>query len=78
MGPTPGQLACITTLDKPLVVAAGAGSGKTFTLTKRIVHALESGYVEDIDQVLAITFTTKAADESKNRFSTACTTTYKT
>lgn len=67
MGPTPGQLACITTLDKPLVVAAGAGSGKTFTLTKRIVHALESGYVEDIDQVLAITFTTKAADELRSR-----------
>lgn len=67
MGPTPGQLACITTLDKPLVVAAGAGSGKTFTLTKRIVHALESGYVEDIDQVLAITFTAKAAGELRSR-----------
>jgi superfamily I DNA/RNA helicase len=47
----PGQLKCINTLDKPIVVAAGAGSGKTFTLTKRIVGALKSGYVQDIGQV---------------------------
>ena len=63
----PGQIKCINTLDEPLVVAAGAGSGKTFTLTKRIVNALESGYVDDIDQVLAITFTKKAAGELKSR-----------
>ena len=63
----PGQLKCINTLDEPLVVAAGAGSGKTFTLTKRIVNALTSGYVDDIDQVLAITFTKKAAGELKSR-----------
>ena len=63
----PGQITCINTLDQPLVVAAGAGSGKTFTLTKRIVHALESGFVRDIDQVLAITFTKKAAGELKSR-----------
>ena len=37
------------------------GSGKTFTLTKRIAYAFESGYLDDIDQVLAITFTRKAA-----------------
>ncbi len=63
----PGQLKCINTLDKPLVVAAGAGSGKTFTLTKRIVGALESGFVQDIGQICAITFTNKAAAELKSR-----------
>ncbi len=63
----PGQLKCIETLDKPLVVAAGAGSGKTFTLTKRMVGALQSGYVQDIGQICAITFTNKAAAELKSR-----------
>ena len=38
---TPGQEKTIKTLDKPLFVAAGAGSGKTFTLTQRIVWALK-------------------------------------
>ena len=37
---TPQQREVITTLDKPLMVAAGAGSGKTFTLTQRVVYAL--------------------------------------
>lgn len=67
----PGQIKCINTLDQSLVVAAGAGSGKTFTLTKRIVHALESGFVRDVDQVLAITFTRKAAGELKSRVKTS-------
>ena len=64
---TDGQKRCIETLDAPLVVAAGAGSGKTFTLTQRIVHALQEGFVDDIDQILAITFTNKAAGELKSR-----------
>jgi hypothetical protein len=63
----PGQRKCIETLDKPIVVAAGAGSGKTFTLTQRIVRALESGYIDDIGQLCAITFTNKAAAELKSR-----------
>lgn len=67
MALTIGQGKCVNTLDKPLAVSAGAGSGKTFTLTRRIVHALESGYLTDIDQVLAITFTSKAAGEIKSR-----------
>lgn len=56
----PQQLRIVKTLDRPLFVSAGAGSGKTFTLTRRIVYALspESGpFVEHLDQVLAITFT---------------------
>ena len=67
MALTIGQEKCVNTLDEPLAVSAGAGSGKTFTLTRRIVHALESGYLSDIDQVLAITFTSKAAGEIKSR-----------
>ncbi len=64
---TPGQEKCIHTLDRSLVVAAGAGSGKTFTLTKRIVYAIQSGSVDGIGRVCAITFTNKAAGELKSR-----------
>ena len=67
----PGQLKCIQTLDAPLAVSAGAGSGKTFTLTRRIVNALSTGAIEDVGQVLAITFTTKAAAELKSRVRSA-------
>ena len=67
MGLTAGQQRCVDTLDRPLVVAAGAGSGKTFTLTKRIVGALQNGFLSDIDEVCAITFTKKAAGELKSR-----------
>ena len=69
-----GQLRCVQTLDAPVVVSAGAGSGKTFTLTQRIAWALLPGsgedgapFLDDIDQVLAITFTDKAAGEIKSR-----------
>lgn len=72
---TPGQRRIITTLDKPLMVSAGAGSGKTFTLTQRIAYALtepfstesQEPFAQSIDQVLAITFTKKAAAELKSR-----------
>ncbi len=70
----PGQLACIKTLDEPIAVSAGAGSGKTFTLTQRIAWALMEGsasdggvFLKSIDEVLAITFTEKAAGEIKSR-----------
>ena len=66
----PQQLQIVKTLDRPLFVSAGAGSGKTFTLTRRIVYALspESGpFVEHLDQVLAITFTKDAAAEIRDR-----------
>ena len=72
MGLTDAQAYCVETLDRPLVVAAGAGSGKTFTLTKRIVGAFEGTpergpFVNDIDEICAITFTKKAAGELKSR-----------
>lgn len=66
----PQQLQVVKTLDRPLFVSAGAGSGKTFTLTRRIVYALspESGpFVEHLDRVLAITFTKDAAAEIRDR-----------
>lgn len=66
----PQQLQIVKTLDRPLFVSAAAGSGKTFTLTRRIVYALspESGpFVEHLDQVLAITFTKDAAAEIRDR-----------
>ena len=71
---TPGQEKTIKTLDKSLFVAAGAGSGKTFTLTQRIVWALKEGsgadgkpYLSSLDQSLIITFTNAAATEIKER-----------
>ena len=63
-----------TTLDEPLFVEAGAGSGKTFTLTQRIAWALSPGsgaggapFLDDLGQVLVITFTEAAAREIKER-----------
>ena len=70
----PGQLQCVKTLDAPLVVSAGAGSGKTFTLTQRLAWALMEGsapdggaFLDGIEQVMAITFTEKAAGEWPTR-----------
>ncbi len=67
---TPDQRDCVTHVRGPLLVAAGAGSGKTFMLTQRIAYALlnpnESG-IGDIDEILAITFTELAASEIKAR-----------
>ncbi len=70
----PQQLEIVKTLDQPLFVSAGAGSGKTFTLTRRILWALTPGsgpFIQSIDQVLAITFTTKAAAELRERIRSA-------
>lgn len=66
----PQQLDIVTTLDRRLFVSAGAGSGKTFTLTRRILWALspESGpFAKSLDEVLAITFTKDAAAEIRER-----------
>ena len=69
-----GQRAVVERLDEPLFVSAGAGSGKTFTLTARLVHALSPGsaadggrFLSSIDQALVITFTEAAALEIKER-----------
>ena len=56
-----------TVFDRNLLVEAGAGSGKTTSLTQRMVAAVAGGHVE-VHQMAAITYTRKAAAELKERF----------
>ncbi len=64
--PTAAQLAVIEAPMRPLLVVAGAGSGKTETMASRVVWLVANGYVEP-DQVLGLTFTRKAATELAER-----------
>ena len=60
------QLKAVNTYDAPLLIVAGAGTGKTATITMRIANLIQNAIVPP-SNILAVTFTNKAASEMKSR-----------
>lgn len=59
------QIAAVLALEGPILIIAGAGSGKTKTLTHKVAYLIASGIKPE--EIVALTFTNKAADEMKRR-----------
>ena len=67
-GANPEQQDAITTTEGPLLIIAGPGSGKTFTLVERIIYLITEKHITP-EQLMVVTFTDKAAAELTTRIS---------
>ena len=69
---TPAQIDAITTRNKTLLLSAAAGSGKTTTLTERVIRMLtDPERPRDVSRMVIVTFTVAAADDLKKKLSRA-------
>lgn len=64
----PEQQSAVTNIDGPVLILAGAGTGKTRTITSRIAHIIQNNHAHP-GEILAVTFTNKAANEMASRVS---------